>query len=171
MHDFIQTLAHLPFDAIVRSNRLETPASYAPLKTEYADIVLAWTKHGVCGCVFGNIEEGLQDLRRNWPKAVFMESDLQSCPPHALHFIGTDFQHAVWTQLRGIPAGQTWTYTQLAESMNRPTAVRTVASALAKNPLAVIVPCHRVIHKNKNKNAYRWGSDVKKKLRESLIKQ
>lgn len=164
MHNFIQTLAHLPFDAIVRSNKLETPVFYTPLETEYGDVVLAWTKQGVCGCVFGNVSEGLKDLRQNWPTAVFIESELQNCPSHALHFIGTEFQHAVWIQLRSIPSGQIWTYTQLAESMNRPTAVRAVASALAKNPLAIIVPCHRVVHKNKGVNAYRWGASIKKKL-------
>ncbi|MGB3772446.1 MAG: methylated-DNA--[protein]-cysteine S-methyltransferase [Rhodococcus sp. (in: high G+C Gram-positive bacteria)] len=58
---------------------------------------------------------------------------------------GTEFQHSVWAALRTIPYGETWTYSQLAVAIGRPSAVRAVASANARNPLSIVVPCHRVV--------------------------
>jgi AraC family transcriptional regulator, regulatory protein of adaptative response / methylated-DNA-[protein]-cysteine methyltransferase len=85
-------------------------------------------------------------------------------PPLDLH--GTPFQHTVWDALRAIPLGQTRTYSQLAASIGRPTATRAVASACGANPVAVLVPCHRVIAADGSLGGYRWGLARKRALLE-----
>jgi AraC family transcriptional regulator of adaptative response/methylated-DNA-[protein]-cysteine methyltransferase len=78
----------------------------------------------------------------------------------------TAFQMRVWEALRRIPRGETRSYAQLAASLGQPTAVRAVARACATNPVAVVVPCHRVIGSNGKLTGYRWGVERKKKLLE-----
>lgn len=77
---------------------------------------------------------------------------------------GTAFQQRVWQALRGIPAGQTLTYTQVARRIGAPAAVRAVARACAANPMAVAIPCHRVIRQDGSLSGYRWGIERKKTL-------
>jgi AraC family transcriptional regulator of adaptative response/methylated-DNA-[protein]-cysteine methyltransferase len=74
---------------------------------------------------------------------------------------GTAFQQMVWKELRRIPRGETRSYAEVARTIGRPKAVRAVANACASNPVALVVPCHRVVHKNGNLSGYRWG--VKRK--------
>lgn len=78
--------------------------------------------------------------------------------------IGSDFQRDVWRLLRTIPAGQTWTYGELAVALGRPTATRAVARANATNPIAVIVPCHRVIGSDGSMRGYAGGLHRKRWL-------
>ncbi len=78
----------------------------------------------------------------------------------------TAFQRRVWEALRRIPRGQTRTYSQIAHEIGQPTAVRAVARACATNPVAVVVPCHRVIGSDGTLTGYRWGVERKKKLLE-----
>lgn len=77
---------------------------------------------------------------------------------------GTSFQKSVWTTLLQIPAGQTKTYTELANMLGRPSAVRAVANACAANSLALLIPCHRIVNKNGTLSGYRWGADRKEIL-------
>lgn len=77
---------------------------------------------------------------------------------------GTDFQKKVWNTLRTIPSGKTVSYTDLANMLNQPNAVRAVAGACAANELAVIIPCHRIISKNRKISGYRWGRERKQQL-------
>lgn len=77
---------------------------------------------------------------------------------------GTAFQRSVWYQLLSIPYGQVRTYTQLAESIDFPRAVRAVARALANNPILIGIPCHRVVRKDGSLGGYRGGIDLKKAL-------
>lgn len=77
---------------------------------------------------------------------------------------GTAFQQLVWNTLRGIPAGTTVTYAELARRVGRPNAVRAVASACAANPLAIVVPCHRVVRSDGGLSGYRWGVERKRAL-------
>lgn len=79
---------------------------------------------------------------------------------------GTPFQQRVWDALRTIPYGETWTYGQLADSLGTPTAVRAVAAANGRNPISIIVPCHRVIGSNGNLTGYAGGLDRKRFLLE-----
>jgi O-6-methylguanine DNA methyltransferase len=77
---------------------------------------------------------------------------------------GTDFQKSVWRALREIPVGATVTYSELARRIGRPESVRAVAAACGANPIAVIVPCHRVIGKDGSLTGYAWGGVEKKRM-------
>ena len=82
----------------------------------------------------------------------------------ALDIRGTAFQIRVWDALRRIPAGKTASYTEVARRIGRPTAARAVAAACAANPVAVAVPCHRVVRMDKSLSGYRWGVKRKAEL-------
>lgn len=83
---------------------------------------------------------------------------------HKIKLQGSDFQVKVWLELVKIPRGKALTYSELAKKIRKPSAVRAVASAIAKNPISYWIPCHRVVGKNANILKYHWGSDLKKKL-------
>ncbi|WP_277345857.1 methylated-DNA--[protein]-cysteine S-methyltransferase [Paenibacillus sp. HB172176] len=82
----------------------------------------------------------------------------------AIHLKGTPFQEKVWAALQAIPYGETHTYSDIAERIERPSAVRAVGAALGANPLLITVPCHRVIGKDGFLTGYRGGLEMKKKL-------
>lgn len=77
---------------------------------------------------------------------------------------GTDFQVRVWQELLNIPFGQTASYLQVAERLGNAKAVRAVASAIAQNPIAMLIPCHRVVHSDGTTGEYHWGPELKKRL-------
>lgn len=77
---------------------------------------------------------------------------------------GTDFQKKVWNALLKIPKGKTVTYSELAKKIGAPKAVRAVASAVAKNKIALLIPCHRVVPKTGGVGKYRWGSERKRMI-------
>lgn len=79
---------------------------------------------------------------------------------------GTDFQRQVWQALLQIPSGQTVSYAELAARIGRPDATRAVANAVARNRLACVIPCHRVVRKDGSTGGYRWGTDRKRSLLE-----
>ena len=81
-----------------------------------------------------------------------------------LDIYGTDFQKNVWEKLLQIPYGNTCTYTHIANQINNPNAVRAVGTAIGKNPISIIIPCHRVLNKSGNKNNYLWGVNIKNQL-------
>lgn len=82
---------------------------------------------------------------------------------------GTDFQIKVWQATMKIPAGTVITYSELAQRIGKPRAVRAVANALGANKIAYLIPCHRVVRKNGELGGYRWGLDIKKKLLEAEV--
>ena len=96
-------------------------------------------------------------------------SRISICP---LDVQATAFQWRVWQELRKIPYGETRSYSQIAEAVGRPKAVRAVADACAANPAAIVIPCHRVVHENGDTGGYRWGAERKRTLlsREGLAK-
>ena len=77
---------------------------------------------------------------------------------------GTDFQLKVWKELRRIPRGERRTYTEIATNIGRPAAVRAVANACGQNPVALAVPCHRVVRSDGKTSGYKWGADRKRRL-------
>ncbi len=82
----------------------------------------------------------------------------------ALDVRGTTFQRRVWDALQAIPAGETRSYTQIAQAIGAPAAVRAVAAACAANAIAVLIPCHRVVRGDGSLSGYRWGVDRKREL-------
>ena len=77
---------------------------------------------------------------------------------------GTEFQLKVWKEVMKVQKGETISYQELAERIGEPKAVRAVASAVAQNPIAMLVPCHRIIHKDGTIGEYHWGKELKKQL-------
>jgi methylated-DNA-[protein]-cysteine S-methyltransferase/AraC family transcriptional regulator of adaptative response/methylated-DNA-[protein]-cysteine methyltransferase len=99
-----------------------------------------------------------------WTKGNFWKAK------HKIKLQGTDFQMKVWLELIKIPCGKTVTYTDIAKKIKKPAAYRAVASAVAQNPVAVYIPCHRVVAKGTSKSAklkYHWGSKLKQLLLEN----
>ena len=93
-----------------------------------------------------------------------MDTDRDVNDPIVLHVRGTNFQLQVWKALLSIPAGSFVAYEDLARFMKRPDATRAVSSAIAKNPVGYLIPCHRVIRKSGVFGKYHWGSSRKKAL-------
>jgi AraC family transcriptional regulator of adaptative response/methylated-DNA-[protein]-cysteine methyltransferase len=110
-------------------------------------------------------EGGLQ----SWVSALLrhMEGkDLDSSSLLPLDIRATAFQRRVWTYLQSIPFGATRSYSQVAKGIGRPRAVRAVARACATNPVAVAIPCHRIVRQDGSMGGYRWGIERKKALLE-----
>jgi AraC family transcriptional regulator of adaptative response/methylated-DNA-[protein]-cysteine methyltransferase len=151
-------------------------------ETPFGECLLATTARGVCGLYFvgeGGRQASLQVLEKRWSRAQLIEAPERGAPliPQifpvgtdaaggALHLYlrGTNFQIKVWEALLRIPAGQVISYEGLAAMIGQPGSARAVSRALAVNPLAVIIPCHRVIRKMGAFGGYRWGSARKKAL-------
>ncbi len=143
-------------------------------------VLIAVSTSGVCAILFGDDGAALQkELRRRFARATLgppnefsrrlatsvlalIETQGVETPP--LDFRGTDFQKRVWRALLGIPAGATISYKELASRAGTPGAIRAVAGACAANPLAFIVPCHRVVRNNGEISGYRWGVARKQAL-------
>jgi AraC family transcriptional regulator, regulatory protein of adaptative response / methylated-DNA-[protein]-cysteine methyltransferase len=144
-------------------------------------VLVAATSKGVCAILLGDDPDALvRDLQDRFPRAEFRGGDaafertvaevvgLVEAPGQRLDLPldirGTAFQQRVWAALSAIPAGETATYTQIARAIGQPTAVRAVAQACAANPLAVAIPCHRVVRADGDLSGYRWGIERKRKL-------
>jgi AraC family transcriptional regulator, regulatory protein of adaptative response / methylated-DNA-[protein]-cysteine methyltransferase len=136
---------------------------------------------GLCAILLGDDADALRaELAARFPKAELQPHDAALAPalaalaalidtptlPWTLPLApqGTDFQQRVWQALRSIPAGQTASYTDVATRLGSPQSVRAVAGACAANPLAVVVPCHRVIGRRGALTGYRWGVERKRAL-------
>jgi AraC family transcriptional regulator of adaptative response/methylated-DNA-[protein]-cysteine methyltransferase len=138
--------------------------------------LVAQTARGICALRFvcGNRDVVLQGLQQEWAQAAFVVSaenptplsDLFSTSPQPvqLHLKGTNFQIQVWQALLRIPAGRVVAYSDISKAIGDPQATRAVASAIAQNPVAYIIPCHRVINKVGQIHNYRWGSERKKAM-------
>jgi AraC family transcriptional regulator, regulatory protein of adaptative response / methylated-DNA-[protein]-cysteine methyltransferase len=144
-------------------------------------MLIGATTRGICWLTFGN-EPGamLEELRGTFPKARLFNDesrlyawfeqvrDFVLLPREALDLPvdiqGTAFQSRVWKALRQIPLGNTASYSDVAQRMGEPSSVRAVASACAKNKVALLIPCHRVIASNGRLSGYRWGAERKQAL-------
>jgi len=146
-------------------------------------MLIAATERGICAIQFARTDgELLEGLKREFPFAARKpdESGLQSWVVALLqHMRGkhldsslpldiraTAFQRRVWTYLQSIPFGATRSYHQVAKAIGRPTASRAVARACATNPVAVAIPCHRVVREDGSMGGYRWGIERKQALLE-----
>lgn len=145
-------------------------------------LLIAATERGLCSVILADSdEELLAQLRIQFPAAAIgadaglasaLEQVLSQFTPHPaaldlpLDLRATAFQMRVWEALRRIPRGETRSYAQLARELGQPTAVRAVARACATNPVAVVVPCHRVIGSDGKLTGYRWGIERKNRLLE-----
>ncbi|MGB6009518.1 bifunctional DNA-binding transcriptional regulator/O6-methylguanine-DNA methyltransferase Ada [Castellaniella sp.] len=144
-------------------------------------ILVAQSRRGICAILLGDDPDRLvRDLQDQFPKAMLIggDGDFEQLVARIVGFIeapgiglnlpldvrGTVFQQRVWQALREIPPGQTVSYTEIAERIGAPKAVRAVAQACAANHIAVAIPCHRVVRRDGNLSGYRWGVDRKREL-------
>ncbi len=143
--------------------------------------LVAWTDTGVCGVLLGDDRQALhRELERRFPGGTLIDAgaDFDGLAGDVIAFIespgggldvpldlrGTAFQRRVWEALLTIPAGRTASYAEIANRIGRPRAVRAVAQACAANPVAVLVPCHRVVASDGALTGYRWGIERKRAL-------
>jgi AraC family transcriptional regulator of adaptative response/methylated-DNA-[protein]-cysteine methyltransferase len=146
-------------------------------------LLVAGTEKGVCAVKLGDRDRDLENdlrgefpaaditrdviVRREWVETVVARLDGEGKDRHLpLDVRGTAFQWRVWRALQRIPAGRTRSYSDVARAIGRPSAVRAVARACATNPVAIVVPCHRVVGKDGRPGGYRWGAARKRRLLE-----
>jgi AraC family transcriptional regulator of adaptative response/methylated-DNA-[protein]-cysteine methyltransferase len=144
-------------------------------------VLVATTDRGICAVSLRESDEGAEEsLRARFPKAEIKRDDRKLEPALEtvreriagrkldtelpLDLQGTDFQREVWGQLLSIPAGSTRSYLDVAQAINRPKATRAVAQACGANPIAVVVPCHRVVMSDGSIGGYSGLPGVKKAL-------
>ena len=162
--------------------------TYACRDTDLGALMMAATDKGVCFAMFGDSDDELLDqLTAEFPKASFSRSSdnggelldrwMEALDNHLseggprpdipLDLRGTAFQIKVWQFLLSIPEGDVVSYSEVAEAIDQPRAVRAAASACGKNRIAVLVPCHRVLRGDGGLGGYRWGVDRKRTLLDS----
>ncbi|WP_026198397.1 methylated-DNA--[protein]-cysteine S-methyltransferase [Wenxinia marina] len=137
------------------------------------------TDKGICGIAFAaesGEDAAMADLRGRWPNAAFAEAPDRLAPWVAAAFgtapqqkvplvlIGAPFQIKVWEALVTIPSGQVTTYSEIAAAIGRPRAVRAVGTAVGRNPVSFLIPCHRAIRKTGGLGGYHWGLPVKRAI-------
>src|SRR5579871_898931 len=141
----------------------------------FGDALVIATDRGLAGLAFADLNEkarALDDMRRRWPRAQFGEDAARTegiarrifdpdrwreDRPLRIVMIGTDFEVRVWETLLKIPMGRVTTYSDIATKLHAPKAARAVGAAVGKNPMAFVVPCHRVIGKSGDLTGYHWG--------------
>ncbi len=146
--------------------------NYSFAETPFGKVIVASTKKGICHMAFVKIEaEAFLNLQGQFPKAEFIQSvdnvqqsalqiftkDWKNLDEIKLHLRGTDFQLKVWNALLKIPKGALTTYSTIAEHIHNPKALRAVGTAVGNNPVAFLIPCHRVIKSNGDFGQYHWG--------------
>jgi AraC family transcriptional regulator of adaptative response/methylated-DNA-[protein]-cysteine methyltransferase len=188
LHDLMVTYtAMTPGDVKRRGEGLEI--SYGFHDCPFGDALVMMTEHGVCGIGFVDEDAGqtrreaLDDMIGRWPRARYREVPGETGPVTARIFgtqerlrggpaddavrlvlIGTDFDVRVWEALLRIPVGRAVSYTDIARHIGRPAAPRAVGSAVGRNPISFVVPCHRVLRGDGNLGGYHWGLTRKRAL-------
>lgn len=156
----------------IRWGRFETP---------FGPAIAMGTDRGLCGLGFA-AEMGeaaaFEDLRARWPQATFTKEpaalapwiEAAFAPPGPrrgrvdLHLIGAPFQIKVWEALLRIPSGQVTTYSEIAGAIGHPSAMRAVGSAVGRNPISFLIPCHRAIRRDGGLGGYHWGLPAKRAI-------
>jgi AraC family transcriptional regulator, regulatory protein of adaptative response / methylated-DNA-[protein]-cysteine methyltransferase len=177
LHDlFVTTEAVSPGE--YKSRGEGVTIRYGLHASPFGKCLVAVTERGICHLGFVQVSEGnaIDNLVAEWKNARMLEDhkstaqliepifDANSRGKLNIHLRGTNFQLKVWEALLKIPAGTVTTYEGLAERIGQPTASRAVGTAVGHNPIAVLIPCHRVIRKVGEFGNYRYGSPRKKAL-------
>lgn len=147
--------------------------NYCFAESPFGKLIVASTPKGVCHMFFEeNEQRALMDLKKKFPTATYhqfmdkfqqdalfiFQKDWQQLDKIKLHLSGTPFQLKVWESLLKIPMSDLMTYGALASNIGNPKASRAVGTAIGSNPVAFLIPCHRVIQASGNIGGYRWGS-------------
>jgi AraC family transcriptional regulator of adaptative response/methylated-DNA-[protein]-cysteine methyltransferase len=158
------------FRACKRCRPEREAITYATGETSLGLTLVAESAKGVCAILFGKSRATLKrELRKRFKHEALIETAraleaFVGGAHFALDMRGTAFQMRVWESLKAIPAGRTASYADVARAIGAPRAARAVAQACAANPLAVAVPCHRVVHSDGSLSGYRWGTARKTQL-------
>ncbi len=184
LHDlFVDHEAMTPGDYKRRGAGIEMVYGFHP--SPFGDTLVLATERGVAGLAFVNEDAGqcredaLMDMMQRWPKAIYSEASARTAPlvqrifdpaawtpeqPVRLVLIGTDFEVRVWEALLKIPMGRAVSYTDIATHIGKPTASRAVGSAVGRNPISFVVPCHRVLRTDGSLGGYHWGLTRKRAM-------
>ena len=148
--------------------------SYEYKNSPFGKALIMNSKYGVCGLAFCdhiNEEIALADMMSRWPSATYsaenifsdleFKSVLDQTTKINLCLIGSPLQLQVWNALLKIPAGKVTNYKTLAKHIGKPKAVRSIATAIGRNPLSWLIPCHRILRSNGELGGYHWGLKVK----------
>jgi AraC family transcriptional regulator of adaptative response/methylated-DNA-[protein]-cysteine methyltransferase len=178
LHDLMVNV-HAATPGELRRQGVGLTLRYGVHATPFGPCLVALTDKGICALAFtdGNTE-ALEDLRRQWPRAALRRAtdetraivnrvfaqDRSGRTRIDLHLPATNFQIKVWEALIRVPPGTVLSYETLAEAVGAPSAARAVASAVARNPIAYLIPCHRVIRKSGAFGKYRWGETRKQAI-------
>jgi AraC family transcriptional regulator of adaptative response/methylated-DNA-[protein]-cysteine methyltransferase len=147
------------------------------IDTPFGEALVMGTDRGICGIAF-TAETGraaaMADMTARWPKARFEEAPgalsdwtkaaFDQAGETQLHMIGAPFQIKVWEALLQVPSGRVTTYSEIAAAIGRPRAVRAVGTAVGRNPVSFLIPCHRAIRKGGGLGGYHWGLPVKRTI-------
>ena len=174
-----QRLGMTPTD--YRAGGADTRIEFAVGECTLGSVLVARTRKGVCAILLGSDAETLvRDLQDRFPRATLVGGDaaFERIVARVIGFVedpspgldlpldvrGTAFQQRVWQALRNVPPGATISYAQLAQRLGSTGGARAVAAACAANPLAVAIPCHRVVRTDGALSGYRWGVERKEEL-------
>jgi len=150
--------------------------NYSFAETPFGNIIVASTQKGICHMAFNEDEfQSLEDLKNRFPNATFsqkldllqqnalfiFQNDWSKLSEIKLHLKGTDFQLKVWETLLKIPMGKLSNYGEIAKQIENPNASRAVGTAIGSNPVAFLIPCHRVIQSTGSFGGYMWGNTRK----------
>ncbi|MFW2542674.1 methylated-DNA--[protein]-cysteine S-methyltransferase [Primorskyibacter sp. 2E107] len=148
-------------------------------ESPFGPALVMGTDKGICGIGFAaetTAEDTMKDLVGRWPNAAFIEDPIRLRPwalqafgvqqdgPLPLYLIGAPFQIKVWEALMQIPSGHVTTYSEIAQAIAHPKAVRAVGTAVGRNPISYLIPCHRALRKSGGLGGYHWGIPVKRAI-------
>ena len=176
LHDlFLRWEAMSPGDFARRGEGLTI--RYGWFASPFGEVLAMGTDKGLCGLAFAE-ECGHQaawdDMAQRWPEARFLEDPDAIAPwveaafatrgEARLHMIGAPFQIKVWEALLQVPTGHVTTYSDIARAIGSPRAVRAVGTAVGRNPVGFLIPCHRALRKSGGLGGYHWGLPVKRTM-------
>lgn len=150
-------------------------------ESPFGPAIVMGTEKGICGIGFAaeiGAEAAMDDLRSRWPRAKYVEDPMMLRPwvlqafgagegsldTAPLFLIGAPFQIKVWEALLSIPSGHVTTYSEIAEAIGSPRAVRAVGTAVGRNPISWLIPCHRALRKSGGLGGYHWGLPMKRAM-------
>lgn len=150
-------------------------------ESPFGPALVMGTDKGICGMGFAaetGEEQTMSDLLSRWPKAEYVEDPMMLRPwveeafgqsaqedsKAPLFLMGAPFQIKVWEALLRVPTGQVTTYSEIANSIDHPNALRAVGTAVGRNPISWLIPCHRALRKSGGMGGYHWGMPVKRAM-------
>jgi AraC family transcriptional regulator, regulatory protein of adaptative response / methylated-DNA-[protein]-cysteine methyltransferase len=176
LHDlFLRWEAMSPGEFAKRGDGLQI--SYGWFPSPFGEVLAMGTDRGLCGLAFTEEtgrEAAMADMTARWPAAHYQHAPDAVAPwveaafggggETALHLIGAPFQIKVWEALLAIPSGHVTTYSDIAGAIGSPRAVRAVGTAVGRNPVSWLIPCHRALRKSGGLGGYHWGLPVKRAM-------